>query len=173
MTTGRINQVTTFQPEGGTRAAGAARPSPPDTAPGGGRGEFTLAGAIKRPATTTHRGRTAGPSRPFQLPPLSSPGTVRSQGTRRGARTGAHRLRHRPLGRRATPRGHAGERRLPRTASPLESARRCWPEANDLQTPSVPGAQGPRTSATPASRAAGGRTPLTPAARKGIRGHRS
>lgn len=103
-----------------------------------------------------------GPSRPFQLPPLSSPGTVRSQETRPSARTGADRLRHRPLGRRATTRGHADERRLPRTASPPESARRCWPEANDLQTPSVPGTQGPRTSATPASRAAGGRTPLTP-----------
>ena len=113
-----------------------------------------MAGEMKLPAATaprTHRGALATiPIAPTEFSrdgpragdPAQRPGTL-------------ERLRHRPLGRRATARRHAGERRVRRVASPPESARRCWPGANDLQTPSVPGTRGPRASTTPAARTAG------------------
>ena len=111
MTTGRINQVTTFGPGGTSPRRRSDGDPPPGHDPRRGRGELTVAGEMKLPAATTprtHRGALA--TIPIAPTEFSRGGPRAGDPARRPETLG--RLRHRPLGRRATPRPHAGERRL-------------------------------------------------------------
>lgn len=149
MTTGRINQVSIVLARGAPAGAGV-----PGHNPRRGRRQSSWKGR-RAPGHRTPTRRTAGPVVTIQLPPLtfskvpSAAGGCRTPvrapaGCDIGAPGGGYRTR-----------GHAGERRLPRGASPRESGCRCWPAANDPQTPPVPEAQGPPGFGRPVGRLQG------------------
>jgi hypothetical protein len=95
MTTGRINQVTSWQGDPGRprREAGESRePRPPR-----GQNVVKWKGRTRRPVAAAPPAYR-GDAETIQLPPLNSSAPVRTQVIRPGAREGAGRLRHVALG---------------------------------------------------------------------------
>jgi hypothetical protein len=138
MTTGRINQVTTWQGAWGSnppRGGRSQEPRPP-------KGWCVAHGRDVRDAQPKRRPGVPGrpndhpiaPTKPLNTGPHAGPTSTL---------TGDGWLQHTVIGWRNQPHGHAGERRIPRGGDLQESEFQVWSATIDPQTPSEPGAKPP------------------------------